>query len=259
MKRHIYKSLIVAALTAATVGVTFVITERAILAQTAVAFTATRRDVAYDQSGAQKLDQTIILAVRGDGSTVRSVTVMKPGGRGLAEQRTVTDLHRGAEISVSGVTESLTTFPLSPKVVLRLKARAVNGCQNVDRSDKSTILGYNVFRFTYNSKLFDNSIMKTEEWVAPDLNCMPLKAVVRVGKSEAEMRLSNVEEVTEIKMGEPDASLFAIPPSYTELTPSQVTEEFNRRYPELAQSCPNCTKKGDEVGDRKYFKSRGDR
>lgn len=191
--------------------------------------------------------------MRSDGSTMRGRRLVKPGNRGETEQRTITDLSQGKRILVDGLTDSLSTVFLSQNSVTRAKGRALSACPAVDRSTRSNILGYEVFRWTYDQH-GGGQVFRNEEWLAPDLNCLSLKTTVLAGTSESDLRMSNVEEVIEVKRGEPDASLFAIPSTYSERSPQSVAEEFRHRYPEE----PLCLKCGrsDEALEKKYLESR---
>jgi len=44
--------------------------------------------------------------------------------------------------------------------------------------------------------------------------------------------VTNILEVMELKLGEPDASLFSIPADYQELPPSAVTKLLYKPYPD---------------------------
>src|SRR5687768_11876505 len=102
--------------TVLTAGISFFFVKSTFLrlsAQDIRAFTATRHDRVYDRAGVVRLEETTVHAVRGDLSTVRARTLAKPLNRGLAEQRTIFDLSLAEEVSVDGLTESISSVPLS--------------------------------------------------------------------------------------------------------------------------------------------------
>lgn len=82
----------------------------------------------------------------------------------------------------------------------------------------------------------ERMVIRTEEWLAPALNCYALKRTVFRGSTEADLYLSNLDEAFQVTVGEPVSSLFEKPSAYVERSPLQKREEFNRRYPETVCS-----------------------
>jgi hypothetical protein len=133
-------------------------------------------------------------------------------------------------------------------------------CTSTDEStNRDTILGYEVVRVVQHVGDPDNMV-RTERWLAPALDCFPLKTVYSHGKSEPNSyAVVNVREALQVTVGEPAPSLFEKPPGYEERSPSDRRREYYNRYPEAAQPCPDCMKDNDREADQKYFGRQSDR
>jgi hypothetical protein len=73
-------------------------------------------------------------------------------------------------------------------------------------------------------------------WEAPALSCFPLKQINYIGPAGGELKALNVYTAKSVVVGEPEASLFAVPSGFTERSPSGEAREFARRYPKAAQA-----------------------
>jgi hypothetical protein len=109
------------------------------LAQDKTALTVTVQESIYDKTGSVRRTETFVLAKRSDGSTVKARSVPMPGTRGPAGQRQVLGLSSAEEVFVEGLTESITTIPLSADIVKHNKKQPqCNGVVN----PAENILGY---------------------------------------------------------------------------------------------------------------------
>lgn len=175
-----------------------------------------------------KISVDIVLAKRRDGSIARMRSVPKPGKRGVAEQRLVLNLASAGEFFVGGLTQSVTTMPLSSDLVRHCKKRPE--CSgSVGATDEGTILGYDTFRVVEYTGGPENRL-RTERWLAPALGRFELKTVYSHGNSEPDsFFIVNVREAVQVTIGEPAADLFEKPAGYVERSPSARSKEFYNR------------------------------
>lgn len=239
-------------LTVGTAAISFFSVKKVVSAQGRVALTATRRQSVYDRTGTAHLVETAVYAIRGDGSTVRAWSVAKPGngGTGTAMERRIIDLSSAEEVSIDGLTDSTTTAPI-PKQALNFY-RTPPKCTTDIAPMRGNMLGYEVVR-NVEDRQTSTRLIRTEEWRAPALDCLVLKETIFFGRTQADLYTSNINEVLEVKIGEPSPALFERPTEYTERAPSQQSAEYARRYP--AAVCPACSK-GDQEADEAYYRRR---
>jgi hypothetical protein len=258
IRKHIWRIVVLSVLTAATALVSFFGVKTAALAQGHAAFTAMSYDTVLDRSGNEVRKEQRLVAVRRDGSRVNVRYLRAPDERGLAAQKHILDLPRAEEVSSDELTESVTTLPLR-KTAVEYYQRLPE-CTIQDAAERSTMLGYEVVRVVRQPGTpGDNMIVRWDDWVAPALNCFPLKRTVLRGRAEADLYISNVSEVYQVKVGEPEASLFERPAGYVERSPLQRKEEFKKRYPETAaRSCESCSQSTSEA-EGLYLRRQSDR
>lgn len=84
-----------------------------------------------------------------------------------------------------------------------------------------------------------------------------MKKVLFVGSNKANVHIAKTDEVLHVAPSEPDAAFFAKPAAFTERSPSQRRQEFNRRFPGLP--CPKCMIQGDAEADAAYYHRQDDR
>jgi len=212
--------LLVVSLSLAYAGFRFGSNSRALAQATMqpVPFTAEVLERRLDATGTEKYRETSLSAMRGDGTTIRIIHRTFPDGK-TYEFKTIIDVVHSTRIVLDQATESRTTYPLSNRSVQLLVNSTAYCGLNLD-TERMTTAGYEALRQ-------DNSTKKLTavRWLAPALNCFPLKETTQSATS------TNSREVTSVRLGEPDATLFVIPDNYTERTPSQVFNEFVRRFP----------------------------
>ena len=223
-------------------------------AQARVALVATQTESGYDRAGEMKITGVSLIGVRSDGSTVLSQNLPKPGNRGVAEMRTIIDLERREEIAVDGLTESVSTVPIPLRAVEAY--RKVADCTTDDPEARSIILGYEAVR-TVEDRIRPARVLRIENWLAPALDCFPLRQVLSLGKTTADLSPASIKEVTRVTISDPPSSFFETPPGYTERSPSQRRAEFSRRYPEVA--IPENLRQADQQADQVYHQRQLDR
>jgi hypothetical protein len=187
-----------------------------------------------------KVEQSTV-AVRSDGSKVES-RLFTIGGI-EAEQKTISDLTLRRSVDVEGLTQSVTTYPMSSAELRQARIRATRTCPGDADSPHEILLGYSVVKTTLHQ-----GDRRIESWMAPDLNCFILKQSVYGKSADAP---STITEAHSLVVGEPDPLLFSIPRGYRERSPSQVDAEFSRRYPKdaIPESPDNL-----RYADRRYYK-----
>jgi hypothetical protein len=217
----------------------FWVSQKTVFANQSVAVVTTTRYTSFKKTGAPGLTEDRTFARRSDGSTVNARHIKGPGSMGMITQRDIIDLFLAKEIAVDQTTESITSEPLTPQFV-----SAYLKPPNCGSAGPETLLGYGVVRDT---KDYDNpgKFMRRESWRAPSLGCVPLKETVWIGPDAANLRVASTREALTVTLGEPPAELFAIPSNYVELSPSQRSAEFSRRFPAVKN--PPLTEQDDEL------------
>lgn len=187
-------------------------------------FTALKVTKLYDPNGIHRDTEIYLYAVRSDGS---NVLVKQMAGNQLQGTKTITDVILKRKITVDPLTESTTTYPIrSDDYLLRFTRRPAR-CTDDPNPERGTILGYEVVKVT--RRIEDANIVTIEEWVAPALDCYPLRSVTSLRAKDGTPGPRNEHEVVVVIPGEPEASLFEVPSNYTERSPSQVMSEWARR------------------------------
>ena len=82
------------------------------------------------------------------------------------------------------------------------------------------ILGYRVLHLEWSNPAQDGSTTIIETWVALLLGCLPLKQVVRILDRPGRTVCQRITVAQAVIPGEPDSRLFAIPPSWAEVSPN---------------------------------------
>jgi hypothetical protein len=132
----------------------------------------------------------------------------------------------------------VTTYSVNPKVAAQVAARPQ--CGQDSNALRSGLLGYPVVRDEQQMVVQSNGTTgRVESWRAPDLDCLALHETHTLVQTDGQT-FANIRDVTSIRLGggEPDSTLFQVPASYTERSPSEVMTEFNRRYPAAAPTSP---------------------
>ncbi len=175
-----------------------------------------------DSDGALTFQSQKVWAVRSDGSVVEPRLPGAPDGR-VYQQTIITDAAQGKRFVVDGITESVTTYVLKDESVQALRIPG-GRCLSEKGVEAESVFGYTTLRV--DAPLADKTI---QQWLAPDLNCVPLRTTVSRMMPDGTPKVLLQREVVDIAFGEPDAALFAVP-EWPERTPSQVLELFRQKY-----------------------------
>lgn len=190
-------------------------------------FTATMKEVRFDAAGTERATEIYTYAMRSDGSSVKVVNREFPDGKRYP-MRLVMDLSGKKRISIDPSTQSTTTYVLSA-FILKKTGSDFHSCMGGKLTPRPKIAGFETAyrNITYGK---DPEIKNLgEEWVAPALNCFPLKQVIyRHGEKTGPH--NEIEAIT-VVLGEPDSALFQIPADYAERSPRQVMEIYAKKFP----------------------------
>ena len=115
------------------------------------------------------------------------------------------------------------------------------------------MLGYQVRKVVKDSLSTSDRKVRFEAWLAPALNCDPLKTVNWGARNDGPFFMLEEIVVTSVTPGDPDAALFEIPANYVERSPGEVQAEYARRYNvSTVDQCDTTTV------DAAYHTSRGE-
>lgn len=183
---------------------------------------------------------------RSDGSSVEVRRIADPEGN-TREQRVVIDLTGKRRLTLDGLTQSVTTYALSEAQVAEHRRRPA--CP-VEPAERDQLLGFDVVRIEERTRTGKGTGFRVEKWVAPALDCLPLRERVFVSHAGDRFELAWEAEVTSVELVEPPAEWFEIPAGYVERSPSAVLDEFRRRFP---SSCSRCGERTDDILDQVYY------
>jgi hypothetical protein len=170
------------------------------------------------------------IARRMDGSLVRSFIVKDSDSPNGDEGKAVFiwDIPSRHNVMLEPFTMSAMTQVLSPKEIADF-LNSQKACSGAILSSEGTgateqLLGHAVVRVEEQSKVID-----TVSWVAPDLDCFPLKQTFTfLDPQHAGIRHEDV--VTKIEQRDPPNSMFAVRSDYTERSPAELQAEYARKY-----------------------------
>ena len=148
----------------------------------------------------------------------------------------ILDLGKPARLTVHSAVKAVTTFPLDQRQADGYR-RQRQSCDGGAAAIKSTMMGYEVVRQQRQPcrPNIPNSFPDVEMWLAPALACIRLEETM---KEDGKVRL--VRQAENIRLGDPDPSLFAVPAEYTELSPMQVEARFKEWFPDLYRPEEPC-------------------
>jgi hypothetical protein len=189
-----------------------------------------------------------LYAVRSDGAHVDIVYSEGPDGQ-VREVKNVVDPDSRRTIGVDGHTQSISTTYFPPDMAAELKIPDA-GCLSSAAAERKTILGYEVVKLERDLPAPAGRQKKWVKWAAPALNCYALEETFLDGPQGGPLRISNHSEVVFVEPGEPHPDLFTVPANFTERSPSQVMQEYYRRYPS-APRCAGCA--GYQKVDEAYY------
>ncbi len=186
-------------------------------------FTAMVVERQYDGSGRQIVLEEIVSAVRSDGSQVRMFHRQLPDGSWF-QPKWVLLVPAGVRISVDPATESIVTYHLPSR-----PAAPSSTCGVSPDAPRSSWLGYAVV--VDDVRVKPPEMLSDKHWLAPNLGCFPLRDEISYAPGPAGAATKMVREAVFVIPGDPSPSLFEIPASYRERSPSELAAEFARRFP----------------------------
>jgi len=187
------------------------------------AFTAFSIERKYDLNGAEQAYEYQTHARRSDGSMVRAYRRKAPTGEWMLV-KVIGDVPARRTFAVEPATRSVATYSLGPQ------GASVPACAPDANAERATMLGYEVARVERALSSPPEQTLLLESWVAPALNCFPLKWTATMGLTLGQ-KFRNVNEVLLVIEGEPAPSLFEIPADYKERPPSEIEAEFSKKFP----------------------------
>ncbi len=209
-------------------------------AQGRTPFSAKTIERRFSVTGSEDATETITEAFKSDGSQAKIVKKLA-ATKQWAEAKTLIDVPERKRTELEPLTESRTTTPLSARYAdyLRVKPKS---CGEGGALEKELIHGQAVFKVMNEYTLPNGEVDRVERWMAPGLDCFPLREKFSKGPKAGPFHLKLTREVTSLKVGEPDPSFFSVPAHFKERSASAVAAEFKRKYPKLAEEgCAPCT------------------
>lgn len=189
------------------------------------AFTVAIVENQFDLQGREVYSEYVLGAVRSDGSEVRVSRRKLPDGQWF-QPKWVLDLSLRKRVSVEPATGSILTYPLSDKAVAEYRAPRAS-CGKISLAEPSQLLGQRVVHMREDAAP-DSYV---DRWLAPALNCFPLRETFTFTSGPPTATRRIVRQALFLIPGEPARSLFQIPASYVERSPSEMAAEFARRFP----------------------------
>ena len=186
--------------------------------QSYVPLTVILQECAFDRAGELRAKQILVVAVRGDGTVLTERAADKEYG--LSRTRSIHDRLAAMRTVLNYPTRSKTTYY---RLRLRdFRERLLSVYSNL-ADEGETILGEKVIKVTR-----ENKQTRWDHWLAPGLDYIELRAELVVKDSDGTIAARTVREAVEILRGEPDPSLFEIPDSFVERSPSEVFAEIEK-------------------------------
>lgn len=168
----------------------------------------------------------ISYARKSDGSWVQVANIESPDGE-VGDLTSFVDVASSRHVDLEPFTRSAMTFYLSPSE-LRQEVGQSGSCPTAVSAaggERERILGYDVVRLTEKNRAPNNGKEIIEAWVAPELNCYPLRKSGSLSDGP-----HNEIEVTDLTEGQPPPTMFDVPPEYVERSPSQLSAEWAARF-----------------------------
>lgn len=194
----------------------------------------------YDDAGSLKATIVSLRARRADGSLAKVKELVRDEVSGV---KLIVDTVAGQRVAVDPVTQSKTTYHMSPKAILEHEDFRQGACEK-SGEEVEEIAGLEARKFRQeisqgNARL--GPVWKTvvERWLAPALNCEPLRVDSHMVSPDGTLRGRTVDEVISVTLGEPNQSLFEVP-EYPEKSPSQVMAEYDRIHGR--NECETCAR-----------------
>lgn len=225
--------------------------ERVYASANRVALTATTHTSIFNREGVEVNSMTTTLAIRSDGSLVKLKRETDRRGREVplsVETREIHDVQNRSHVEIHPSVQSKITMRMDDQTAARLGGRPA-GCADAAAAD-SKLLGFPVVKKTRTtSGAPRQQSMTVEEWVAPGLDCLPLKTSAVLKGANGAVISRNTEEVVSVRLGEPEASLFEVPGGLIERAPSEV---MAADYAQRGGQCSTCVSAAVAAADENY-------
>lgn len=194
----------------------------------------------YDNAGTVNATIVSLRARRGDGSLAKVRELVRNEVSGV---KLIVDTVAGQRVAVDPLTQSRTTYHLTPKAIYEHEDFRLGACQNAGE-EVQEIGGLEARKFRQeishgNPRTGSGWTTVVERWLAPALNCEPVRVDSRMVSPDGTVGGRTVDEVISVTMGEPNANLFAVP-EYPEKSPSEVMAEYDRIRGR--GECPTCAR-----------------
>jgi hypothetical protein len=202
------------------VGLTYVFVHKTLSQddQTRVPFIARYTETDTDpRTGRSAQRQQLFVAIRSDGSTSLGSFDQRYGWR------RITNRAAKVQITVADNLKLKTTYDYSYIPFTSTHHVFPADCRPPEHSSLGVemVNGHEAYHYQAINVLSRGERIQSDVWLAPDLNCYELKHTVQ--RYNASDVLDNVfeKDVTELTLGEPPSTLFAIPEDYVEVKDSE--------------------------------------
>jgi hypothetical protein len=184
------------------------------------AFTAVAEERVGAGEGETRLVHIHTYAVRGDQSVAERFAGPRPD-----DQRREISLASGLMQRVDDTSLAVSTQQVSAETVAERPATRLD-----PRSDCTVITasGARLYTLGDRGKILGVEVVEVKDaqgsrWLAPSLGCFEMRRKLQRTDSSGRVTSVNLYEVKSMNLGEPDPSLFAIPASYREVPPSELS------------------------------------
>lgn len=234
------KMILFAVFTGLTIVATRMGVEAIAAAKVWTSYTATTAHTKYSASTGKVLEVDVgKRAAHRDGSQIMERALpsfIGPDGNvrpSLRRSRVVIDVATGQRVSLDEDTASKTTYPLNTsRSKMPFIDRGPGGnCADIPATaERSELLGFEVRKIVRDFPSTGKRKVRVEAWLAPALNCDPLKIRNLGAVNNGPFFVLEEIVVSSVELGEPDRSLFDVPVHYVERSPSEVQAEYARRF-----------------------------
>ena len=215
-------------------------------------YTIVRTADSTNSATGHQLHRLEIIARRSDGSRV-DIDSSDPGTRSQFGNREIVLTSEHKRIDVNDYVKMMSTYYIDS--IANSPTDPMCGLSRYAPSAKATfkgeheILGYRTIMIQT-----DNGPFLTTDSKSPDLACETLQMSEYERQQNGEPTGRRFELIaTEVLRGEPDPSLFRIPPSYAEALPSEVSKAVSGLHPE--QPPTDRMLENYQMEDRRYMEN----
>lgn len=199
----------------------------------------------FDGDGVLRHTIVSVVAEREDGSWVEDR--LTSDGKPTGGKKIVFDVAAGTRTSINAPVKAKTTYKLAAEEIARATesdAGCANSMQDLgllktqpDRTEHTALLGIPVVKAVWEEALPVGAERTLERWLAPSLDCYPLKEVWTRKPEGQASGARTVTEVLSVKRMSPPAALFSIDAGLVEMQPSEVIRAESQHDGETCQEC----------------------